>query len=151
MDDLKPIDELDYYLELLRKRNDIATITMIIAFSGKEYSVDEYFRVRRIIDKFLRDKMVFEIPDIPGRLQPDPSYQMTYEGLLFHGYRKQSEIDEMNHVIFVHNEKRIVRNEKWLNRGTWTASIVGVMLLLWQIFLYFYPVHADYPYFFWQK
>jgi hypothetical protein len=71
-------------------------------------------------------------------------YRITFEGLVFNGY-------EQTAIISAQNETRIIRNERLLVRGTWAAAIVAAFLLLWNIWIWFYPVHKDYPYWFWEK
>jgi len=71
---------------------------------------------------------------------------LTHEGYWFHGYIKQKEIDDLNQAISIQKEKRTARNEIWLTYGTWFAGFAALLLLLWQVFLWYFPTHADYPY-----
>jgi hypothetical protein len=71
------------------------------------------------------------------------SVYLTFEGSFFVGYQQQQIIDDRN-------ERRIVRNERLLVNGTWFAGFAAVFLLAWQMFVYFYPVHKDFPYWIWE-
>ena len=55
-------------------------------------------------------------------------YRITFEGLVFNGYERTA-------IIADQNEKRIIRNEIWLLRGTWAAAIIGFLVLFGYIFL----------------
>lgn len=81
-------------------------------------------------------------------------YWSTFDGRIFFnngGYTRQKEIDNLTLSLIAKNESRRLRNDHRLIYGTWFAGIAAVLLFLWQIFLYLYPVHRDYPLFFWQK
>jgi hypothetical protein len=58
----------------------------------------------------------------------------------------QMEVDRRRTLdtLLATNSTRLNALTKWLVIGT-------LAVLLWQVFLYFYPVHKDYPYFFWEK
>ncbi len=76
-------------------------------------------------------------------------YTITLNGSLFienGGYQKQQEDAELNKTIICQNEMRKVRNDRLLVNGTWFAGIAAFALLAWQVFLWFYPVYAHYPY-----
>lgn len=62
--------------------------------------------------------------------QINHNFYITYEGYLFIGYEPQQEIKNLEYAISVQNEKRIIRNEILLVRGTWFAGIAAVLLLL---------------------
>jgi hypothetical protein len=34
--------------------------------------------------------------------------------------------------------------------ATWCAGIAAVLLLLWQVWIWFYPIHANYPFWIWE-
>ena len=102
----------------------------------------------RVVRKLLDDKLIIEHP---AHGTPVMRYHISFDGYLFSGYERQKEANDLKEGIISQNQMRITRNEHRLVVGTWLAGIVGVLLLLWQVFLYFYPVHKDYPYFFWHK
>ncbi|MHB8209315.1 hypothetical protein [Mucilaginibacter sp.] len=95
----------------------------------------------RIFSKLFEDGY---INDITGNLY------LTHEGYWFHGYVEQNRIDEINRSISETNEMVAIRNDSLLVFWTRFAGIAAVALLAWQIFLYFYPIHANFRYFFWQ-
>jgi len=82
------------------------------------------------------------------------SYVSNFDGRIFiqnGGYVRKKETDDETANIIVRNENRRLRNDHLLIVGTWFAGIAALLLFLWQFFLYFYPVHKDYPYWFWEK
>lgn len=44
----------------------------------------------------------------------------------------------------------LATNSTRLNVLTWWLVIGAFAVVLWQVFLYFYPVHKDYPYWIWE-
>jgi len=82
-------------------------------------------------------------------------YWSTFDGRIFienGGYIRRKQVDDEKTEIIVRNESQRLRNDHLLIVGTWFAGIAALLLLLWQVFLYLYPVHKDYPlFFFWQK
>jgi hypothetical protein len=142
------LNKLDALLELFREQNDGIQYTELFKLANKDDLIFKAKVLKISLEKLLRDKYVYEF--INRNDSNDIIYTITIEGIIFCGYVEQDRINVVNQTIFDQNETRIIRNEKWLIRGTWFAGFAGLLLLLWQIFLYFYPVHADYPYFFWQ-
>jgi len=51
----------------------------------------------------------------------------------------------LNFTISAQNEKRTARNEFWLTFGTWFAGIAALLLFLWQVVLWFYPIYEKFP------
>jgi hypothetical protein len=90
--------------------------------------------------KLIDDKFIEEDPNGGGQI----IYRGTIIGAMFIGYAKQQALDDLN-------SNRIANNTKWLLWGTWFASVLAALLLLWQVFIYFYPVHKNYPYWYWEK
>ncbi len=137
---LHPIRKLDIVLNILSDYDESdlgATLPYIVYHSNITEIVDlriPYQEVELIWGKLIKDEDVllncsFQVNKGENR------YFITFDGVVFNqsgGYKEMITISGQN-------EKRIVRNEKWLVRGTWTASVVGVLLLLWQLFLYFLP------------
>jgi hypothetical protein len=77
-------------------------------------------------------------------------YKTTIIGELFIGYEKTEILQDKNFKIAQNNasEARIYANR--LLWATWCAGIAAVLLLLWQAWIWFYPVHANYPYWIWE-
>lgn len=136
--ELSPIDHLDFVLELLKHRQHNAN-SLIVSHQGAGFSADPV-QIQRVVKKLEKDGYI-EILHISR-------YVITYEGDLFHGYKRQKEIDDLNYETALRASKRGERIANHLVYATYFAGIAAALLLLWQIFLYFYPVHADYPYFF---
>lgn len=90
--------------------------------------------------KLKDDKFIEEDPNAGGRI----IYRATIIGSMFIGYEKQQTLDDLN-------SKHIANNTRWLLWGTWFAGVLAALLLLWQVFIYFYPVHKDYSYWYWEK
>lgn len=78
------------------------------------------------------------------------NYKITFEGDVFIGYEKQRTLDEeyLAKISRTETDQRIYKNR--LLYATWCAGIAASLLLLWQVFVYFYPVHKDYPYWIWE-
>jgi len=96
----------------------------------------------RVMQKLISDGYVRQI---------GYTYTITFDGHLFHGYQEQLRIENIKQTISENDELARQRNDHRLVVGTWFAGIAAALLLLWQIFLYLYPVYANYPLFFWQK
>jgi len=56
------------------------------------------------------------------------------------GYKQQKEKERLDEASALNKERIAMRNERLLVRGTWAAAIVAILVLVWQIYSYFYPV-----------
>ncbi len=134
---LTPLEELDTVLFRLQQYPQTMLLgnlrDIINDMDGIRF---EIVKIRKILQKFCKDGFAEE-----GNVD---QFTITYDGLISHGYERQSLIDDKN-------ETRIIRNETLLVRGTWAASLAAAFLLLWQVWIWFYPVHKDYPYWIWEK
>lgn len=65
---------------------------------------------------------------------------------------KQSEIDRQRTLdtLLATNSTRLNGLTNRLVFGTWFAGAAALLLLLWQVWIWFYPIHRDYPYWFWE-
>lgn len=145
MKDLTPTQKLDHVLEYLKTVQTDQFVTLERVHVDYKKNINEYItaeEIQRILYKLTADGYLW---------QKGVYLSITFNGLLFHGYEKQAEIEELKLKIILENENRRLRNDHRLILGTWFAGVAALLLLLWQIFLYFYPVHKDYPYFFWHK
>ncbi|MES2427039.1 MAG: hypothetical protein V4560_08690 [Bacteroidota bacterium] len=138
MENLTPSQKLDKVLFVLAENN--SKISSIVTLA----SLREYFKASILPS---------EIPLILAKLEKDgfikcdltayseEVYSISFEGLAMNevGYHNQS-------IISSQNETRIVRNERLLVNGTWAAAIAALLVLLWQIFLFYFPHYSDYPY-----
>ena len=155
MKEFSPIEQLDAILKVLYEYDKAQLGMSLASIIYHANTIEEgktlpFTVLQLVITKLIKDDYVKEnVSKEFNTVSPltDKNYFITFEGLVFHqqgGYANKIILDS-------ENEKRIVRNEKWLLRGNWFAGIAAFLVLLWQIFLYFYPVHKDYPIFFWQK
>jgi hypothetical protein len=147
MKKLEPIQLIDEVLNFIKTGEHWKTLSVIHAhFRGVniELQNDDLYR---ILLKLMDDNYV-EYSEVDDYRKDH--YMATYNGILFLGYVKQREIDDLNNVISDLNKKRIIRNEKLLVSGTWSAGIAAALLLLWQVWIWFYPIHNDYPYWIWE-
>jgi hypothetical protein len=147
MQKLEPIELLDEVLNFIKIGEHWKTLKVIRSHFRAlniELTPDD---LTRILLKLMDDDYVLysKVEDYTK-----DHYKATYDGMLFSGYIKQREIDEINFLRAGQLEKRIEANEKSLRRATWFAGFAATAVLLWYIFIYFYPVHKDYPYWIWQ-
>lgn len=126
---------------------------------------DDYVNSDNVVDRieaFSHRKEVYEILiklTKDGYINTHSSmgtgtYVSNFDGRMFiqnGGYEAQAKRDQLQLTIAVQNETRTVRNERLLVNGTWFAGVAAVVLFLWQVWMWFYPVHKDYPYWFWEK
>jgi len=101
---------------------------------------DDEKELQLILNKLLSDGLIEK--DITEDKRE--RYIISFNGLIFQGY-ENTQINERQNQIM------IALTSKWVMRGTCAAAILAGLLLIWQIFVYIYPVHKDYPYFFWEK
>jgi len=74
----------------------------------------------------------------------------TVEGRFFIGYEKRRILDE--DMISKISRKEIA-DDRYRDRllyATWCAGIAAVLLLLWQVWIWFYPIHSNYPFWIWE-
>lgn len=147
MENYTIIEQLDALLEFIVTKKDNHKIK---DFYGTNQSLmDELSR------KLQTDgHIIIEVKNAEPRLIQVRN-KATIDGRLFYnlgGYKQKVIDDAINSSLIAQNEKRIIRNEIWLLRGTWVASIVGFLLLVWQVFLFYYPNYQEYPFhWIWEK
>jgi len=123
---LRKLDDLLKEFIDFKEHNKNGIITMLRV--GRRLPFHSMDEINVLMNKLERDGYVAHTT---GDL-----YTITAEGFLFDGYVKQAITDAQN-------ERRIVRNENLLIRGTWFAGFAALLLLAWQIFQYYYPAHID--------
>jgi hypothetical protein len=77
------------------------------------------------------------------------NYKITFNGDLFIGYKNKDKLD-MDAIQSLSVVR--VAAKKYGDRllcATWTAGIVAAVLLLFQVFCYYFPHYSAYPYHFW--
>jgi hypothetical protein len=140
---LEPIQKLDEVLNYLRTQKSFLTDAQLsdnLQTKGLIISEDDLIR---ITDRLINDGYIIERKRDKKQTAIDPKYLISYKGYLFQGYVEQKRIDNINQNIAETKEKIAIRNDIYLVRGTWFAGIAAILLTAWQIFLYFYPPHAD--------
>ncbi|GAC1314469.1 MAG: hypothetical protein NVSMB24_39160 [Mucilaginibacter sp.] len=123
---LRKLDDLLKEFYDFKEHNKNGIITMLRV--GRRLPFHSMDEMNMLISKLERDGYLI--------CKKENIYTITAEGFLFGGYVKKEIIDAQN-------ERRIIRNEKLLIRGTWFAGLAAILLLVWQIFLYYYPPHAE--------
>jgi hypothetical protein len=150
MENLLPIQKLDIVLNFLKTQKEYQRWFQIrnkLNDSGIVLDGDDFVR---IIDKLINDGYLIEIKKNDQGTSIVPLCLISYSGYLFEGYQEQKRINDINQNITETKERVAIRNENRLVVGTWVAGIVGALLLLWQIFIYIYPIHKDFPYWIWE-
>jgi hypothetical protein len=150
MENLTPTEKLDVVLFFLKTQHQYLTWNSIrfeLGKNGSEYEVGDFIR---IMDKLINDGYLIEEKSNDKGTSIESICIISYSGYLFHGYLEQEKHDELVQRVAEANESRARRNETRLVNGTWFAGAAAVFLLLWQIFLYFYPKHSDFPYWIWE-
>jgi predicted transcriptional regulator len=102
--------------------------------------------IGEIVDRLMQDGLV------KAQYNPDPTgayntYKITFDGRDFYdqgGYIERERTNDLKDEYLETAERLRKRNENWVAKGTWAAAVVGVALLAWQFWLWFYPTHADY-------
>lgn len=137
MNDLTPIQRIDIVFNHFKNkpwRIDFDDLQKEMKNRGVVKNDPE---LRTLIEKLQFDRNIMFAAD----KDHTDLWQITYEGLLSDTYEKKKEIENSDHAIAKTNQMVTKRNEILLVRGTWFAGIAAVSLLLWQIFIYLYPIH----------
>jgi hypothetical protein len=105
--------------------------------------------IREVLDRLLLDGFLKEIPydrPMPSGYTTLYAYIITFDGRFFYengGYKEQKRHEELANSTNELKEKIALRHEKLLVRGTWAAAIVGLLVLVWQVYSYFNPAQSD--------
>ena len=142
-----PIKQIDHVLSIFREHQSYLNATELIDKINISPIVIEPSVLHRILEKLERDKFLFSLEDDNGV----EYYSISFEGDLFIGYEKQQILDneKVNRISQMETGEKEYRER--LFWATLSAGIFAGLLLSWQVFLYLYPVHKDFPLFFWQK
>ena len=76
----------------------------------------------------------------------DSDLTISIDGKIFlanGGYVKQHELNVISAALAQNDRKRVIRNERLIIAGTWVASIVAALVLIWQLYAYYYPVQSE--------
>lgn len=148
MNEFTPIEKLDFVLEYLKRHAKTYPTENIQEEIFNISNIDKY-EYQRILRHLAKDGYA-DILISQNEKITATQYIISFKGVVFHGYQKDRILDNETLANALVSENRIKSYEDRLLWATWTAGIVGALLLLWQIFLYFYPIHANYPYWIWQ-
>lgn len=142
MPKLNPFEKIDTVLEYIRKSEVVY----------KEYLINEMhhlsisrLEVAVIIEKLKRDIYIIEDINYIGVL-----YAATFESFLFIGYEKTNILQDEQIVKIFQTEVDLKKYKDRLLWATWSAGIAAVLLLLWQVWIWFYPLHSNYPLWIWE-
>ena len=137
---LSPNEKLDAILFFFKNEKRELERPPIDIFYLKSASNCDIKEVEPILNKLVDDGLIEKTQIHPNYFK----YKIKFEGILFNGYINKSATDLLN-------EKQIKLNMRLMTLGTWLAAIFAGMVFAWQVWIWFYPVHKDYPYWFWQK
>ncbi len=148
MTEKEALNKLTDLLNLLKAQKNAVSFNKILELTNKDGLGFDGKLLKIALYRLMEDRYVYELEneDVKG----DIIYSITIQGTIFHGYAEQKRIDEEKRDIIAGNESRKLTNDYRLIVGTYLAGIVGVLLLLWQVFLYLYPKQSDFYYFWWQ-
>ncbi|NNU34649.1 hypothetical protein HK413_12250 [Mucilaginibacter sp. S1162] len=152
--DLSPEQKLNIVLQKVvnASRDDIlhsVNLTPLVGADGYEKEIFE------ILLKLLKDGYVTST-----NYSGHGNYVSNFDGRLFidNGGYVAKALKDANDALLVQLEidrRRtldvlLATNSTRLNVLTWWLVIGAFAVVAWQIFLYFYPVHRDYPYWIWE-
>jgi hypothetical protein len=152
--DLSPEQKLDIVLQKVvnASRDDILhsiNLTPLVGASGYEKEIFE------ILLKLQKDGYITS-----EKIDGKGKYASNFDGRLFidnGGYTTKA-LKDANDALLTQMEidRRLTldvllaTNSTRLNSLTWWLVIGAFAVVAWQVFLYFYPVHKDYPYWIWE-
>ena len=126
---LNPLEKLDLILAYFVENKQIVKPQDVWQQLNAKYEVSGK-EIEYIFEKLHNDGFLTILKD---------GHRLTFKGLYFEGYVIQKQRILMKESIEARNENRIVRNDILLVWGSWFAGTAGFLLLLWQIWIWFYP------------
>jgi len=139
------LKQIDHILNILKEHQSLLNFDEIKKKVDESALVIEPSVLGMILEKLERDKYIFR------NTSKLPNYfNISFEGNLFIGYQKQRILDDEGIITAQNNASQAKIYANRLLWATWCAGIAAVLLLLWQVWVWFYPVHANYPYWIWQ-
>lgn len=144
MENFSPFQKLDEVLEYLRDN-------VSHSLGNIQTAVKEKFNVNYELDEL---KIALRHAKTDGYIHSNESftaYIITLKGFMFIGYVKQRQLDDERLTSIGQISIATKKYNTRLLWATWCAGIAAALLLLWQVWIWFYPVHKDYPYWFWEK
>jgi hypothetical protein len=134
--------QIDHVLDLLRNHASYLTKKELFdKVSESTIKVEPSF-YDVILEKLERDKYI--------HLHNQKGYITTFEGYVFIGYVNDKKLNEERILSLSIVKAEAKKYSHRLLMATWCAGAGAVLLLLWQVWIWFYPVHAHYPYWIWE-
>lgn len=152
--DLSPEQKLDVVLKTLLSLSEEHTVRYKeVVVNVNAHGCDK--EIFEILLKLLKDGYI-ATTSTTGHGQ----YYSNFDGRLFiqnGGYTAKA-LKDANDALLAQTEidRRLTldvllaKNSTRLNVLTWWLVIGAFAVVAWQVFLYFYPLHADYPYWIWE-
>ena len=139
MENLTAIEKLDAMLGFFNQQSQAISKDTLTGHFKAEFEL-----IVEVLDRLIADGFVKESITTLAMGVNYYFYLITFDGRFFYdngGYKGQKEKEEAAVFYSQLKEKTAQRNERLLVRGTWAAAVVGLLVLAWQVFTYFYPGH----------
>ena len=147
MESLSYLNKLDAILNVLKNNYDkLHSIVTYQSMEAKFIGKITMAEIKLIVDKLIKDE--YCVID-PNGLHTK-AFKVTFEGLVYIGYDNTRKLEEEKLTSI---GQMAIATKKYNTRllwATWCAGIAAFVLLLWQVWIWFYPVNANYPYWIWQ-
>ncbi|HEY4325667.1 MAG TPA: hypothetical protein VGN20_16850 [Mucilaginibacter sp.] len=143
MKQLTPLQKIDLVLDHLKKSTQNLinnTETVSFEINRREKVIIEDDELKMIVRKLIKDGYVDEV-----RWEHVNVLKISFEGSIFIGYEKKQRLEDEKLTSI---SKGIIATKKYANQLLWATSCAGIaaaLVLLWQVFLWFYPAHSDFP------
>jgi hypothetical protein len=142
MDEIELLQILDYLLSIL-KDNKLHSLNGLVAKMQSKYPKLTFDEGRIFIQKLLDDKLI-------QTEKSDIQFRIKLSGRVFIGYWNERILEDENIAKISQTASYQKDYKERLFWATLSAGIFAGLLLLWQVWIWFYPVHANYPYWIWE-
>jgi hypothetical protein len=133
MEKLTPIQKLDKVLFFLKYEYKYVYKPPIDLFYLKCGSNCDLKELDLILDKLIHDNFI----RVEEEKKDYFKYKITFDGWVFIGYENKIEID-------ARTDRRLIRADNKIFYATLSAAFVGIAVLVWYIFAWYYPNHYYY-------
>ncbi|SDP94600.1 hypothetical protein SAMN05428975_3957 [Mucilaginibacter sp. OK268] len=140
--ELSPLNKLDIVLAYIINKNDNKIFYSDVLSEFKQFPKKE---LTEVILKLEKDGFVL-VKETTYNTQPVDCVYSTFEGRLFYnngGYKKQMEIDELNFKTSQTSASQASTYANQILFATRLAAFVGLLILLWYIFVWLCPHPTD--------
>lgn len=138
-EELSAIIKIETVLKFFQKTKILLQPNEAIALLNNAGLIIEPDEFSLLLEKLVRDKYVYE-----KIIQDFPSYGISYDGQLFHGYLEQEYINGVKVAKIGQSENQIKIYQRQLLWGTWLAGAAVLLQTLWYVFSWFYPRCSDF-------